>query len=83
MTMREKMARAMYEADRGPHQTPMWEHIASSIRDRYYGYVNAALDVQMEPSEGVLDAMRVGDGKGLLTLPTVFCAAIQAIKDGK
>lgn len=66
MTMREKMARAMYEAIIAPAkyfsgadvppEMCAWERWAPGFRARWLTAADAALDALLEPTEGMIEA---------------------------
>ena len=85
MTMREKMARAMYgrktvmpNGEMHLMKKKPWEQLHSSTRARYLYDADAALDALLEPTEGMHDAARWNE-EGL----EKYMAAIRAAKEGK
>lgn len=90
MTMREKIARALYKRTRNRihenRSVRTWEDQSQEIRDDYLGEADTALDAVMDPTEGMrcagLDVIGGHDMPPAAELKT-FQAMIQAAKDGK
>ena len=62
MTMREKMARAMFDAGaKRMNSKKTWDTCEQSYRDLMFAEVDAALDALMNPTDAMIDAgMNVG-----------------------
>lgn len=94
MSMREKMARTMYGFMRaripnGSDPIHSWENQSQQLHDDWLEAVDAALGVQIDPTDGVVECgvsecvERVSDHLTRDIVWFQFRAMIQAIKDGK
>lgn len=84
MTMREKMARALHKrAER--HSTDdvaafVWDRMSDRDQDEFLEQADVALGALMEPTEGIIEAIRY---KGFKTGKALYEAVITAAKEGK
>lgn len=88
MTMREKIAKSIYERRNG-HGAKPWAHQSQAHRDPYLSDADAVLDALIEPTEGMIEAVEDHHYMGDRECPTcgggkpAFQAMVRAAKEGK
>ena len=85
MTMREKIAIALYNSDWDGMRMPSWDDVSDGVKDEYYRETDAVLDALMEPSKSMvffgMDAMaRDGLEPSEAEFRAGFVAAINAAR---
>ena len=86
-TMRDRMARVVFDSWRPPHPQAEWANMPPSIQRSCYATVDAILDVLAEPTEaalraGVAAAPFTGMSRAEMQM-VEWRAMIAAIREGK
>lgn len=83
MSMRERIARGIYEKRNGVGAAP-WAIRSNAHKEPYLMDADAALDALMEPTEGMIGAFhRMCDDNGTCLVKPGFQAMIRAAQEGK